>query len=66
MPAAVFPVIVSDSPSDMAISAHVEKRFLWDDPVEVDIVRAKVNRRCQDLLSVAMPEKGNVPEVGGC
>jgi hypothetical protein len=61
----MFPVIVSDSPYDMAISAHVEKEYLWNDPVETDIVRAKVNRRCQDLLSVVMPNQRKDPEVNG-
>jgi hypothetical protein len=60
----MFPVIVSDSPYDMAISAHVEKEYLWNDPVETDIVRAKVNRRCQDLLSVVMPDQSKDPEDG--
>jgi hypothetical protein len=61
----MFPVIVSDSPYNMAISAHVEKDFLWDDPVETDIVRAKVNRRCQDLLSVVMPNQRKDLGVNG-
>jgi hypothetical protein len=48
-------VIICDSPYNMALSAHVEKDFLWEDSVEIDIIRAQVNRRCQDLLSVVEP-----------
>jgi hypothetical protein len=49
----------------MAISAQVEKNFLWNDPIEVDIIRAKVNRRCQDLLSVVVPNHSKDHEVKG-
>jgi hypothetical protein len=55
LPAAAFLVIVCDSPYDMAISAHVQEDFPWDDPVEIDIIRAQVNCQCQDLLSVVLP-----------
>jgi hypothetical protein len=65
LPAAMFPVIVSDCPYDMAISAHVEKKWPKDDPVEVDVLRAKVNRRCQDLLSVVLPQQSGGLEVRG-
>jgi hypothetical protein len=57
LPAAIFPVLVCDSPHDMAMSTHIEKTNLGDDPVEVDIIRAKVNRRCQDLLAVVAPNQ---------
>lgn len=42
----------------MAISANVDGHLLADNPTDIDITRARVNRRCQDLLSVTT-DKGN-------
>jgi hypothetical protein len=39
----------------MAASAKVENNFPWDDPMQIDITRARLNSRCQDLLSVHVP-----------
>jgi hypothetical protein len=55
LPAAAFPVIICDSPYDMAISANVEKDDLRSELVDIDIARAQLNRRCQDLLSIVAP-----------
>jgi hypothetical protein len=54
-----LPVIICDSPFDMAISADVVGDYLEDDPVVIDIARAQTNRCCQDLLSIVAPTKSD-------
>jgi hypothetical protein len=52
---ATVQVIIHDRPDRVAISAPVEHNYQWDHPDEIEILRARVNGRCQDLLAIVDP-----------
>jgi hypothetical protein len=52
---AVAQVIIHDRPDRVAISAPVEYNYQWDHPAEIEVLRARVNGRCQDLLAIVDP-----------
>jgi hypothetical protein len=50
---AVVQIIIHDRPDMMAMSAvPIEHDYQWDHPDKIEILQARVNGRCQDLLAI--------------
>lgn len=56
LPMAAFHVMISKDPATLATKTAIEYDRIWDTPEEIKELRAMVNGRCQDLLTVIGPE----------
>ena len=53
---AAFHVMISKDPATLATKTAIEYHRVWDTLAEIKELRAMVNGRCQDLLTVIGPE----------
>ncbi|SMR64423.1 unnamed protein product [Zymoseptoria tritici ST99CH_3D1] len=64
LPTPAIEVIIHDRPVELAISVEVDMTFDWSHQASVERVRAQINGRCQDLLSVGQPYTTEGHETG--
>lgn len=61
---AAVQVMIHDRPDKLATTAPIESNYTWDHEHEIEVTKARVNSRCQDLLAAVIPSANRLkPEV---
>ena len=60
---AVVQVMIHDRPDKLATTAPIECNYTWDHEQEIEVTKARVNSRCQDLLAAVAPSANTLKQV---
>lgn len=59
---AAVQVMIHDRPDKLATTAPIECNYTWDHEQEIEVTKARVNSRCQDLLAAVAPSANTLKQ----
>lgn len=62
LPMTAVQVMIHDRPDKVATTAPIEINYIWDHEQEIEVTKARVNSRCQDLLAAVAPSANKIKQ----